>query len=145
MSLSELLHGTLCKKFPCGTGDSPLKMKMGSGYDYYSLSKINEDPDDLFEKTCGYFKEVQEMMESDNLSQARKTAYEEHSISIMAAMIFGSNMTEKAGSSENITQKLCKDIFSGVAVASEIPINHPDCLAILTHILRQNLPPPTNQ
>lgn len=141
MSLSELLRATLCKKFPCGTGDSPLKMKMGSGYDYYSLSKIDKDPDDLFEKTRSFFEEVQEIMGSENLSQARKTAYEEHSIAIMAAMIFGSNMIEKAGSSENITQKLCKDIFTGVPVASEIPLTHPDCLAMLTHILRQDLPP----
>jgi fido (protein-threonine AMPylation protein) len=141
MSLSELLRSTLCKKFPRGTDDSPLKMKMmGSAYDYYSLSKIDKDPDDLFEKTHGFFEEVLEMMESENLSQARKAAYEEHSIDTMGAMIFGSNMIEKAGSSENITQKLCKDIFAGVPVASEIPLTHPDCLAMLTHILRQNRP-----
>lgn len=139
MSLSELLSGTSCKKFPRGASDSPLKMKMDSAYDYYSLSKIDEDPDDLFEKTCGFFEEVREMMENENLSQARETAYKEHTIDTMAAMIFGSNMIEKAGSTEDITLKLCKDIFAGVTVPPEIPDSHPDYLPTRTHLLHQNL------
>lgn len=112
---------------------------MDSVYDYYSLSKIDEDPDDLFEKTCGFFEEVREMIESENLSHARETAYEEHTIDTMAAMIFGSNMIEKAGSTEDITLKLCKDIFAGVTVPPEIPDSHPDYLPTRTHLLHQNL------
>ncbi|KAL5353631.1 hypothetical protein ACLOAV_001668 [Pseudogymnoascus australis] len=139
-ALSELLRGTSCKKFPRGTGDSPLKFKMDSAYDYYSLSKIDEDPDDLFEKTCGLFDEVREMMESENLSQARKTAYEEYTIDTMAAMIYGSNMIEKAGSTEDLTVKLCKDIFAGLTVPPEIPTNHPDYIATRTHLVHHNLP-----
>jgi hypothetical protein len=49
------------------------------------------------------------MMENENLSQARKTAYEEYTIDTMAAMIFGSNMIEKARSREEISLKLCKE------------------------------------
>ncbi|OBT67781.1 hypothetical protein VE03_03457 [Pseudogymnoascus sp. 23342-1-I1] len=140
MSLSELLHSASAKKFPPGTGDSPLGFKMDSAYDYYSLSKIDEDPDDLFDKTCSLFEEVRDMMESENLPQARKTAYEEHTIDTMATMIYGSNMIEKAGSTESITLKLCKDIFAGLTVSPEIPDNHPDYSATHAHLIHQNLP-----
>jgi hypothetical protein len=83
-------------------GESNLKIKMDYAYDYYSLRKLDEDPVDLFEKTCDFFDEVQGMMESENLRQARAAAYEEYTIATMAAMIFGSNMIEKAGSTEAI-------------------------------------------
>ncbi|ELR06224.1 hypothetical protein VC83_02383 [Pseudogymnoascus destructans] len=92
-----------------------------------AAKQLDKDPDDLFEKTSSFFEEVREMMESENLSQARKTAYEEHSIDTMATMIFGSNMIEKAGS----TERLCKDVFTGVTVASEIlDITKPSIAAV---------------
>ncbi|KFY00276.1 hypothetical protein O988_03400 [Pseudogymnoascus sp. VKM F-3808] len=106
---------------------------------FISLSKIDEDPDDLLEKTCGSFDEVQRMMEIENLSQARAAAYEEYIIDTMAAMIFGSNMIEKAGSTEDISMKLCKVIFAGFTVPPEIPSNHPDYTATGAHLLHQNL------
>lgn len=139
MSLSELLRSTSHKKFPRGPSDSPLRFKMNTAYDYYSLSKIDQDPDDLFSQTRVFFDEVREMMESENLSQARETAYEEHTINTMSAMIFGSNMIETAGSTESITLKLCKDIFTGMTVPLEIPANHPDYLSTRTHLLQHNL------
>ncbi|KFY13147.1 hypothetical protein V491_06502 [Pseudogymnoascus sp. VKM F-3775] len=116
MRLLELLRDTLRKKVPPGAGDSTLRLKMDSAYDYYSLSKIDEDPDDLFEKFCGFFDDVRDMMEIENLSNARKAAYEEYTMDSMAAMIFGSNMIEKAGSTEETTLKLCKDVFTGTTV-----------------------------
>ncbi|KFY43578.1 hypothetical protein V495_03875 [Pseudogymnoascus sp. VKM F-4514 (FW-929)] len=139
MSLCELLRSTSWKKFPRMAGNTDVKIKMDYAYDYYSLSKLDEDPVDLFEKTCGFFDEVQRMMESENFGQARAAAYEEYTIATMAAMIFGSNMIEKAGSTEDITMKLCKSIFAGFTVSPEIPSNHSDYIATWAQLLHQNL------
>ncbi|KFY01985.1 hypothetical protein O988_02409 [Pseudogymnoascus sp. VKM F-3808] len=110
---------------------------MDSTYDYYSLSRIDEDPDELFKKTHGLFEEVQEMME--NLTPAQEDAYEQHSVNTMIAMIFGSNFIEKAGSEHNITLKICEKIFAGVSVPSEIPDRDPEYLATRNHLIQQGL------
>ncbi|ELR03247.1 hypothetical protein GMDG_01230 [Pseudogymnoascus destructans 20631-21] len=110
---------------------------MDSTYDYYSLSKIDEDPDDLFKQTHGLFEEVQEVME--NLTPAQADAYEKDSVDSMVSMIFGSNFIEKAGSEHNITLKICEKIFFGLSVPSEIPDRDPEYLATRNHLIQQGL------
>ena len=143
MNLSKSLRGTLRKRFPhWGSISSKgiranFTIRMDSTYDYYSLSKIDEDPDDLFKQTHGLFEEVKEMME--NLTPAQEDAYEKHSVDTMIAMIFGSNFIEKAGSEHNVTLKICEKIFAGLPVPSEIPDRDPEYLATRNHLVQQGL------
>ena len=58
----------------------------------------------------------------------------------MAAMIYGSNLIESAGSAQSITLKLCSHIFAGlVAVPSEIPDNDPEFLSARQHLAGHGL------
>ncbi|KFY19112.1 hypothetical protein V493_08136 [Pseudogymnoascus sp. VKM F-4281 (FW-2241)] len=143
MNLSKSLRGTLRKGFPhwgsiLGKGiRANFTIRLDSTYDYYSLSKIDEDPDELFKQTHGLFEEVKGMME--NLTPAQEDAYEKHSIDTMISMIFGSNFIEKAGSEHNVTSKICEKIFAGIPVPSEIPERDLEYLATRNHLIQQGL------
>jgi len=130
------------KKFPhwgsCHGKDmrATFTIAMDAHYDYYSLAEIHEDPDDLFEKTHGFFEEVQAMVET--LTDQQAAAYDSYTAEILSGMIFGSNHIEKVGATHDITLKICQDIFAGVQVPSEIPERDKEYAKTREFLITQN-------
>ncbi|KFY06093.1 hypothetical protein V492_08152 [Pseudogymnoascus sp. VKM F-4246] len=129
MNLYDLLADISSKTFPHGTASSPLTLKMDSTYDYHSLSKLDADLDDLFSQTVRLLDEVRGTIEIENPNDAEQAVYEEYTIATiatMASMIFGSNFIESAGSTKDISEKVCQCVFAGFTVDPELPSIAPD-------------------
>ncbi|KFY35225.1 hypothetical protein V494_06100, partial [Pseudogymnoascus sp. VKM F-4513 (FW-928)] len=126
MHLYDLLADISSITFPRGTAFSPLTLKMDSTYDYYSLSKLDADPDDLFSQTASLLTSVRDKMETEDPHDAEQAVYEEYTIATMASMIFGSNFIESSGSTKDISEKVCQSVFAGFTVDPELPSIAPD-------------------
>ncbi len=108
---------------------------MDEGYDYFYTS---EDPDELFEKTNGFFEEVKDMM--SNLALHQEKDFEDFIIDNIIHLIFGSNFIERAGSDINVTIDLCRKIFTGEPVPETINEGDPQYEAIRRELVQRELP-----
>lgn len=142
VNMAQTLRHTLKRKFPHWGSvhgkniRASFTIAMDSCYSYYSLSEVNEDPDELFEQTQGFFKEVQEMIA--NLSENQATSYDEYITESLTTLIYGSNFIERVGANHQITQKICQKIFAGVQVPLEIPENNEEYATARNFLISQN-------
>jgi Fic family protein len=142
INIAKSLRETMGKKFPHWGSRHGKDMRatftitMDAHYDYYSLAKIDEDPDDLFEKTHGFFEEIQAMVTT--LTDQQAAAYDSYTTEALSAMIFASNYIEKVGATHDITLKICRDIFAGIQVPLEIPEHDKEYAKIREFLITQN-------
>ncbi|CZR63046.1 uncharacterized protein PAC_12943 [Phialocephala subalpina] len=95
------------KKPLAETNNLTLKMS----YDDYDIQRFIPDPEDIFKESGGLSKDIKHLLTESNIPSL--ASYEEHLLDSMVTMIWASNWLEKAGSSFEITEKICKEILLG--------------------------------
>ncbi|KAF4628863.1 hypothetical protein G7Y89_g9287 [Cudoniella acicularis] len=83
----------------------------------YDCFHTSLDPDELLQKAQGYFNEIRALTMSTSRYQI--VSYLEHVLYASAEFIFGSNFIENAGLDQEVTQRLCRDIFLGNPIPSD--------------------------
>jgi len=112
---------------------------MDDSYDYNILGDV--DPDDLYEEVAKDTREVCSLIH--NIPPSEEVNLEKHIADILARLVFGSNMIEKAGAGLDITIKLCQAIFRGEDIPEDIGERDPEYEIIKRDLMRQNLPAST--
>lgn len=113
--------------------------------DSYESWISNEDfePETVFREIVTLAKEVSDLFKTE-LTPHQEAELENHVLHSLAWMVYGSNKTEKAGSSSDITPKLCLAIFRGEEVPEEIEEQDPEYLSLKESLIHQNLPANTS-
>jgi Fic family protein len=78
------------------------------------------------------------------LTPRQEAAFVNHILHSLAWMVYGSNKIEKAGSSADITLKLCLAIFCGKEIPEEIEEQDPEYMSLKESLISQNLPADTS-
>ncbi|KAK0121710.1 hypothetical protein ONS95_009995 [Cadophora gregata] len=118
INLPKLLRNTVRSKFTSPKAKFTLKPDLL--YDYF---RFTPDPDEVFAESVSYFGDVWKLLQD---LKEKDDSYEQYLVESMVMMIFQSNDLEKAGSSHEVTMKLCKKIFAGEELAVEIPVEDED-------------------
>lgn len=118
---------------------TPFTVRMDGCYDYMHFE---DDPDELFKDTQGFYHDVVKIMAS--LSPEQEIDLESHLLEMMARLIFGSNSIEAAGAGYDITLRLCQRILKGEPVKDDFDERDPDYKELQAYLLMQNLPAATS-
>ncbi|KAJ5493982.1 hypothetical protein N7463_010069 [Penicillium fimorum] len=109
-------------------------------------SKISHDdfePEPVFYEIVTLTNQLSKLSQTE-LTPNQEAALENHVLHSLAWMVYGSNMIEKAGSSAEITLKLCLAIFRGQKIPEDIEEQDQEYLLLKESLIRQNLPTNTS-
>ncbi|CAG8020643.1 unnamed protein product [Penicillium salamii] len=107
----------------------------------YKIGTHDFEPEDVFHEIVTFTDQLASWLK-EHTDPEHKAELEECILNHLIAMVFGSNLIERAGSTATITHKLCSAVFRG----GEIPQDRDeakDFLELKDALLRKNLPADT--
>ena len=112
--------------------------------DSYESKIAREDfePETVFHEVATLANELSDLFKTE-LTPRQEAAFENHILHSLAWMVYGSNKIEKAGSSSDITLKLCVAVFRGEEIPEEIEEQDQEYLSLKESLIHQHLPADT--
>ncbi|KAG4421629.1 hypothetical protein IFR04_005248 [Cadophora malorum] len=130
INLPQLLRNTI--RFKLKSPKARFTLKPDLLYDYF---RFTPDPDEVFAESASYYGDVWQLLQ--DLKEQDDT-YESYLVESMVMMIFQSNDLEKAGSSHEVTLKICKRIFAGEEIAEEVDVGDEEYKATQMYLHKKN-------
>ncbi|KXG49020.1 uncharacterized protein PGRI_028900 [Penicillium griseofulvum] len=119
--------------------ESPFTIAMEEDSYGFQIGGEDFEPDSAFHEIVTLANKLSDLSEAE-LTTHQEAAFENHVLHSLAWMVYGSNKIEKAGSSSEITLKLCLVIFRGEKIPEEIKEQHQDYSSLKEYLIHQNLP-----
>lgn len=105
----------------------------------YKIGTNDFEPEDAFPEIITLTNELSSWLK-DHEDPEHEAAFEDYLLDRLIAMVFGSNMIERAGSTARITYKLCLGVFRGEEIPEDIGETDEEFLELKKALLRKNLP-----
>ncbi|CAG8372975.1 unnamed protein product [Penicillium salamii] len=105
----------------------------------YSIGTNDFEPEEVFPEIVNLADQLSSWLK-DHEDPEHETAFENYILDRLIAMVFGSNMIERAGSTARITYKLCLAVFRGEEIPEDIGETDEEFLELKKALLRKNLP-----
>lgn len=139
ITLSKSLRQYVQSNFDAHTDPIPqLKCTDPDAYDY-KIGMHDFEPEAVFSEVLTLHSQLSAIIQKQ-LSSQQETLLEDYIFECLAVMVYGSNMIEHAGSSPDITKKLCSAVFHGEKIPDDILEEPKLYLELEKHLLLNNLP-----
>ncbi|KAJ5185939.1 hypothetical protein N7491_006191 [Penicillium cf. griseofulvum] len=118
--------------------ESQFTICMDEAYDC-KIGAQDFDPDTIFPEIVTLWNQLSATLQKQ-LTPRQEREFENHILHCLAAMVYGSNMIERAGGGSRITLKLCMAIFRGEEIPEYIGEAEEEFLGLKQYLLRNEMP-----